>query len=326
MSKNILICGASGFMGRNIANRFLKDERYSVYGVGKSRAVPNANDYEIFFNCDLTTKVGIDHVFSREIKYDIVIQAAATTSGSKDIIERPYLHVTDNAVINSLILQACYDNNAGHLLFLSCGVMYNPERSPVSEEDHYLDEPIPQNYFGVGWTKVYIEKMCEFFSSLGRTKHTVIRHSNTYGPYDKYDLEKSHMFGATITKVLTANEGDNIIVWGDGKTERDLLYVDDVVDFIQLAINNQAKNYDLFNVGMGESYSVRDIVEKVISISGKNLKMIFDTTKPSIKTKLALISDKANRELGWTPTHSLEAGIKKTIEWYRENIMEERNE
>jgi len=115
-------------------------------------------------------------------------------------------------------------------------------------------------------------------------------------------------------------------VWGDGKTERDLLYVDDVVDFIQLAINNQAKNYDLFNVGMGESYSVRDIVEKVISISGKNLKMIFDTTKPSIKTKLALISDKANRELGWTPTHSLEEGIKKTIEWYRENIMEERNE
>jgi len=246
--KNILICGASGFMGRNIANRFLKDERYSVYGVGKSRALPNTNDYEIFFNCDLTTKAGIDHVFSREIQYDIVIQAAATTSGSKDIVERPYLHVTDNAVMNSLILQACYDNNAGHLLFLSCGVMYNPERSPVSEEDHYLDEPIPKNYFGVGWTKIYIEKMCEFFSSLGKTKHTVIRHSNTYGPYDKYDLEKSHMFGATITKVLTANEGDDIVVWGDGKTERDLLYVDDVVDFIQLAINNQAKNYDLFNV------------------------------------------------------------------------------
>ena len=307
-------------MGRNIAKRFLKDERYSVYGVGKSRAPSDCNDYEIFFNCDLTTKAGIDHVFSREIQYDIVIQAAATTSGSKDIIERPYLHVTDNAVMNSLIMQACYDNNAGHLMFLSCGVMYNPERSPVSEEDYYLDEPIPKNYFGVGWTKVYIEKMCEFFSSLGRTKHTVIRHSNTYGPHDKYDLEKSHMFGATITKVLTASEGDNIVVWGDGKTERDLLYVDDVVDFIQLAINNQTKKYDLFNVGMGKSYSVRDIVEKIIKYSGKNLSISHDISKPSINTKLALNSHKAYTEFGWKPKYDLDAGIKKTIEWYNTNI------
>jgi len=318
--ENILICGASGFMGRNIADRFLKDEKYCVYGVGNSRDVSNSNDYEQFFNCDLTTKSGIERVFSKGIQYDIVIQAAATTSGSKDIVERPYLHVTDNAVINSLVLQACYDHNVGHLLFLSCGVMYNPDRSPVSEEDHYLDEPIPKNYFGVGWTKVYVEKMCEFFSSLGRTKHTVIRHSNTYGPYDKYDLEKSHMFGATITKVLTANDGDDIIVWGDGLTERDLLYVDDVVDFIQLVIKKQVKKYDLYNVGMGESYSVREIVEKIITYSGKNLSISHDLSKPSINTKLALNSHKAYVELGWEPKHNLDAGIKKTIEWYNKNV------
>lgn len=322
--KNVLICGASGFMGINIANRFLKNKEYSVYGVGNSRDVFNSRDYEAFFSCDLTTKVGIDHVFSQGIHYDVVIQAAATTSGSKDIIERPYLHVTDNAVMNSLILQACYDHSTGHLLFLSCGVMYNPERSPVSEEDHYLDEPIPKNYFGVGWTKVYIEKMCEFFSSLGRTKHTVIRHSNTYGPYDKYDLEKSHMFGATITKVLMANSGDNIIVWGDGKTERDLLYVDDVIDFIELVADKQIKKYDLFNVGMGKSYSVREIVEKIITHSKKNLSISHDLSKPSINTKLALNSHKAYEELGWLPKHNLDMGIKKTIEWYNKNILEKK--
>ena len=49
--------------------------------------------------------------------------------------------------------------------------------------------------------------MCEFYSRLGKTKHTVIRHSNMYGPYDKYDLEKSHVFGATITKVMTSQDG-----------------------------------------------------------------------------------------------------------------------
>ena len=56
---------------------------------------------------------------------------------------------------------------------------------------------VPQ-YFGAGWTKVYIEKMCEFYSRIGDTKYTVMRHSNVFGPHDKFDLEKSHVFGATI--------------------------------------------------------------------------------------------------------------------------------
>ena len=62
---------------------------------------------------------------------------------------------------------------------------------------------------------------CNFYSSLGITKYTVIRHSNIYGPYDKFDLEKSHFMGATITKVLTAK---NIEVWGEGKESRDFVY------------------------------------------------------------------------------------------------------
>ena len=82
-----------------------------------------------------------------------------------------------------------------------------------------------------GNTKVYVEKMCEFFSRLGKTKHTVLRHSNMYGPHDKYDLEKSHVFGATVTKVMNSTDG-KVNVWGTGEEKRDLLYVGDLVDFI----------------------------------------------------------------------------------------------
>ena len=314
--KNVLICGASGFMGRNIANSFIRSGKYRVYGAGKSRIPINASEYEEYFNCDLTSHVGINLVFNSGITYDVVLQAAATTSGSKDIVERPYLHVTDNAVMNSLILQACYDHSVEHFLFLSCGVMYSPERTPVKESDFYLDEELHKNYFGVGWTKVYIEKMCEFFSRLGRTKHTVIRHSNTYGPYDKYDLEKSHMFGATITKVMTAKTGDSIVVWGDGSTERDLLYVDDVVDFIHSAVEKQENIYELYNVGYGESFSVKEIVEKIIKFSKKD-----DLSKPTINTKLALNSEKALKELGWKPKITIDEGIKKTLLWCKESIF-----
>jgi len=325
--KNVLIFGATGFMGTNIAEHFIKTDLYNVFLVSNTRNL-SKRDYgdkssALFIeNVDLTNKAYVDYVFN-SCKFDIVIQAAATTSGSKDILEKPYLHVTDNAVMNSLILQACYDHNVEHFLFLSCGVMYNPDRSPVTENDFHLEDGIYDKYFGVGWTKVYIEKMCEFYSGLGRTKHTVIRHSNTYGPHDKYDLEKSHMFGATITKVMTSEDGDEIVVWGDGSTERDLLYVDDVVDFIDKAVNKQKDRYKLYNVGYGESFSVKEIVEKIIKISGKNVTIKHDLTKPSINTKLALISTKAEEELGWVPETSLEEGIQKTIEWYKENYKEQ---
>jgi len=317
--KKVLVCGATGFMGRNISEYFEKLDGFEVYATGLKRKLENWPS-DRFFKVDLTNREQVKNLFESE-QFDIVIQAAATTSGSKDIIEKPYLHVTDNAVMNSLILQACYDYNVGHFLFLSCGVMYNPERSPVTEEDFYLDEGIFDKYFGVGWTKVYVEKMCQFFAGLGRTKHTVIRHSNTYGPYDKYDLEKSHMFGATITKVMNAEDGGEIVVWGDGLgTERDLLYVDDVVDFIHKAIEKQNDNYKLYNVGYGMSFSVKDIVEKIIAASGKSINITHDLTKPSINTKLALISDKAFNELGWTPKFTLDEGIAKTIEWYKNNF------
>lgn len=318
--KKLLVLGATGFMGTNIVEYFAPNKDYEVHAVGLKRGLPPRTGV-INHVVDLTLRSDVNALFGSH-RFDVVVQAAANTSGSKDILERPYLHVTDNAVMNSLILQACYDHNVGHFLFLSCGVMYNPDRSPVSEDDLFLDEGIFKNYFGVGWTKVYVEKMCEFFAGLGRTKHTAIRHSNTYGPYDKYDLEKSHMFGATITKVMTATDGDEIVVWGDGSTERDLLYVTDVVDFIEKAIDGQTNMYELYNVGYGESFSVKEIVENVIKISGKNLEMTYDLTKPSIKTKLALLSDKAYKELGWSPTHTLQEGITKTTQWYRENILE----
>lgn len=315
--KKILVCGATGFMGTNIVKYFLSNPEYEVFGVGLTRKSQYL-DNEHFFKSDLTSKNGVEDVFNRH-KYDIVVQAAANTSGSKDIIQKPYLHVTDNAVMNSLILQACHDYSVKHFLFLSCGVMYNPSRSPVTEEDFFLDEGIYEKYFGVGWTKVYVEKMCEFFAGLGKTKHTVIRHSNTYGPHDKYDLEKSHMFGATITKVMEAENHSEIVVWGDGSTERDLLYVDDVVEFIDKAIKNQQNMYELYNVGYGSSFSVKEIVQKIIKISGKDITIKFDLTKPSINTKLALISKKAKNQLGWEANNSLEEGITKTINWYKKN-------
>lgn len=180
---------------------------------------------------------------------DIIIQSAAVTSGAKEGVLEPHLHVDNNVVMNSLIYRSAHESKVKHVVFFICSVVYQSNSKPVKETDFNANDEMFPVYFGVGWTKVYLEKMCEFYSRLGETKYTVIRHSNIYGPYDKYDLERTHVFGATITKVMKAEEGGRIVVWGGGEEERDFLHVSDLVSFVGLALARQTTRFELVNVG-----------------------------------------------------------------------------
>ena len=314
MSRKILLCGATGFIGRNLLEHFYGNPYYSIRAVYHKKEALHEYDVEWCY-ADLNNPHDVERAMQG---VDIIFQFAATTSGAKDITTKPYIHVTDNAVMNSLLLRSAYENGVEHFIFPSCTVMYQPSETALTEEDFNGNDEIYSKYFGVGNTKVYIEKMCDFYSRLGRTKHTVLRHSNIYGPHDKYDLERSHVFGATVTKVMTAE--DKVVVWGTGEEKRDLLHVNDLCSFVEFAIQRQKTNYELFNVGLGEAVAVRDLVNKIIAASGKNLEVENDLSKPTIKTSLYLDWTKALREIGWQPQISLDEGIKMTLDWYKENI------
>lgn len=310
--KQILILGGTGFIGHNLVERFSKNPEYKVYATHFKREAP-AYDGVTWVRCDLRDPAQCDRLLAGK---DIVVQAAATTSGAKDIVQRPYLHVTDNAVMNSYLLQSAFDQQVKHFLFFSCTVMY-PSSEVAQKESDFTADSIHDRYFGVGWTKVYVEKMCEFYSRLGKTKFSVLRHSNIYGPYDKFDLEKSHVFGATMTKVMTAMNGE-ITVWGTGEEARDLLYVDDLMECVEMMLKKQQTPFELVNVGLGQATMIKDLVQKIISHSGREIKINFDLSKPTIKTVFFPDLTKI-KNFGWQPKHSLDQGIKKTIEWYKKH-------
>lgn len=316
MKKKVLVCGATGFIGRNIAEKLSLDDRYEVYGT-YFNSRPFTNSRVNMKRVDLTARDEVNRLVKG---MDIIIQAAATTSGAKDILTKPYYHVTDNAVMNSLIFRAAFENKVKHVLFFSCTVMYQPSDMPVKETDFDANQEIFPSYFGVGWTKVYIEKMCEFYSRIGTTMYTVLRHSNIYGPYDKFDLERSHVFGATMTKVMTAKDPGEIVVWGSGEEERDLLYVSDLVNAVENIMDKQEKKFELFNVGYGKAFTIKDLVGKIIRTSGKDIKMKHDLSKPTIKTRLCLDTSRIKRVIGWEPEVSLDEGIRNTMDWYSDNI------
>jgi nucleoside-diphosphate-sugar epimerase len=315
MTQKILICGATGFIGRNLIERFAARTDCDVHAVRFMR-----EEYRClgvtWHRADLRR---VEDVEALVAGCDVIIQAAATTSGAKDIVSRPYIHTTDNAVMNSLLLRAAYEAKVKHFIFFSCTVMHQSSETPLDEEAWDANVPLAPNYFASGWTKVYIEKMCEFYARLGVTKHTVIRHSNIYGPHDKFDLERSHVFGATVTKVMTAADG-KITVWGSGEEARDLLYVGDLVDFVERAVDRQPVPYALYNAGYGHAVSINDVVAKIVAASGRSLRIEHDLSKPTIKTSLSLDCAKAARELDWRPRTSLDEGIRRTIDWWRANV------
>lgn len=315
--KRMLICGADGFIGRNALEYFYED--YHVTAVLFSDDDPKFGRLEgVEYLCmDLRNEQAVKNLFDLH-KFDVVIQGAATTTGSKDVIERPYLHVTDNVVMNAWIFREATLKEVGHVLFPSCTVMYQPKENAQSESDWSESDEIYSSYFGVGNMKVFNEKMCDFYSRIGKTKFTAFRHSNVYGPYDKFDLDKCHVVPAFVKKVADAET--ELEIWGTGKAKRDVIYIEDLIRFIDLCIKNQKNNYELFNCGAGEAFSILDLAKIVMEVQSKNLTIKMDETKPDIPTTVILDCSKAKEMLGWTPETSLEKGLAETYKWYSKNV------
>lgn len=315
MKKRVLVCGSSGFIGRNIVERLVQRNDLEVCGTHCSRPAPKISGLKPL-RVDLTIP---EQVRNAMFGADIVIQAAANTSGSKDIFDKPYVHVTDNAVMNSLIFRAAHDLAISHVIFFSCSIMYKSSEKPIKESDFDANLVINSRYFGAAWTKVYIEKQCEFYSRLGITKYTVIRHSNIYGPYDKFDLERSHVLGATINKAISCRDG-KLSVWGPGTERRDLLYVEDLVDFVEKALEIQTYEFELINVGSGHSIAINDLVKKIVAAADKDIVAVNDLGKPSIPTRVCLDISRAREVFGWVPSTGLQEGIRKTVSWYKSRV------
>jgi len=313
MKQKLLICGSTGFIGRNVAECLAEQDEYEVYGT-YCNSSPLDHPNIRMVRADLTNKQDVERALKG---MDIVVQAAATTSGAQDIVNKPYYHVTDNAIMNALIFRAASDLGVGQLVFFSCTTMYASSETALKETDFDANAQVYPGYFGGAWTKVYNEKMCEFYAGCSDTRFTVIRHSNIYGPYDKYDLARSHVFGATVTKVMQAQAGDKIVVWGDGTQGRDLLYVSDLTAFVQTVLRQQDSPFEIFNLGCGHMIQIKDLVAKIIEHAGKALHIEYDLDRPTVNTSLCLDCSKAKSRTGWQAMISLDEGIKRTLNWYQ---------
>jgi len=309
----VLVLGGTGFIGSHFVEFFASNPKNSVQAT-YFQSQPFENSRVEWHQVDLRIPGILNSLIGDQ---DLVIQAAATTSGMAEIATKVDFHITDNVLMNANILRNVHASKVKHFVFFSCITMLKSSMIPQKESDYSESDAIHPRYFGIGWTKVYIEKLCEHYSRHAeQTKYTVIRHSNVYGPRDKFHPQKSHVLAATINKVMSAST--SVQIWGNGQESRDFVYVDDLVELIQLIADKQKENYLLVNCGGSAFLSTTELTDLVIEQSGKTyLKIEYDPNKPTVDFSARVDTTLAFELFGWRPRTSIEKGIQKTINFWK---------
>ena len=311
--QRVLVCGASGFLGRNILGRLQKRENLDVRGAYFTKLLEFAKAPNMSFCNFLNEEMCLEQTQG----VDVLVQCAAETAGSGRKKDWPRF-ACDNIRMNQNLIETAVANGVKHFIFLSCSVMY-PVNLDMPVQEEWVDESkIHEGYFVGAKAKLIVEDLMKIHARIGDTHFTSVRHSNIYGPYDKFDLKNSHVMAATIQKTMESRDGQ-LHMRGGMNTIRDLLYVSDFVNFIEdSVVFGPRGKFNVFNVGSGQGISIGELAEKVVKVSGKNLKVVFEKEKDLRPASIVLDTKKARNITGWRPVVSLEQGIEQTIKWWKE--------
>jgi GDP-L-fucose synthase len=315
--KKVLVAGGAGFLGTNLALALASrgaQLRLTTHEKPLQMPFPGAETMTV----DLRRP---DHCARAVEGMDYVFLSAAHTSGAAVIRATPLVHVTPNVLINTLMLEAAHKAGVGKFCFISSGAAYPPtDDRPVREEEMLDGEP-HEVYYAVAWMKRYAEILCRTYAEkIANPMHTVvIRPSNVYGPYDKFDFAVSHVTAAMIRRV--ADRQDPIEVWGTGEDVRDLIYIDDFIEGMLAAFATE-RPYLAVNICAGTGHTVRQILDATLAVDGYDKADVrYDPSKPSTIPVRLMDNSLAKRELGFEARTSLEEGLRRTIDWYRRNVQ-----
>jgi GDP-L-fucose synthase len=313
-NSKILILGATGFVGRNLAEKLYKEGYTNLRNHGFTRKLEGFGES---VQGDLR-----DDKFVEEIMkgVDVVYHCAASTSNAVDTIYAPLLHVTPNVIINALTIEKAYKEGVKKFIFLSSSTIYPESGERAVRETDNIYESIYKTYFPVGWMKRYAEVLCKMYSEIliNPMQTVIVRPANLYGPHDKYDLDKCHVTPASIIKVATRL--DPIPVWGDGTEIRDLLYVEDFCEALQLIMEKE-EAHEIYNVGSNKGYSVNEVIGYLKEIEGLESPIDYVNNKAPMIPKRLIDSYKIFYTLGWEAKTSIKEGLEKTLNWYKSEYL-----
>ena len=254
--------------------------------------------------------------FLRKQKPKFIFIAAAKVGGifTNNLLRGQFIY--ENLQIQNNLIHGAFLAGVKNLIFLGSNCVYPKECKQPIKENYLLNNYLEYTNEPYAIAKIAGIKMCENYNLQYNTNFRCLMPANLYGPNDNYDPETSHFLPAIIRKayLISISKDQKFKVWGDGKTQREVLFVDDLAKACIFFMNKKTnKKHSVINIGSGRDYSINYYVNKICHMfSIKKYKIVYDKTKPAGTFK-KLLDTRIAKSYGWRPEISLTKGLEITI-------------
>lgn len=310
--KRVIVTGGGGFLGSFVVEKLKERGATDIF-------IPRKRDY------DLTQREAIERLYDDALKdvdakNVVVIHLAANVGGIGANREHPAEFFYDNMIMGVELMHHAYKHGVGKFVATGTVCAY-PKFTPVPfKEDDIWDGYPEETNAPYGLAKKMMLVQAQTYRQQYGFNAIYLLPVNLYGPRDNFNLQTSHVIPALIRKAIEASEsGDKELpVWGDGSPTREFLYVEDAADGI--VTGAEKYNGDLpVNLGSGYEISIKDLTELIVKLTGFKGQLAWQTDKPNGQPRRGLDVSRAKELFNWSAQVSFEEGLKKTIEWFKEN-------
>jgi len=304
--KRIVVTGGGGFLGSFVVDALKARGCESVF-------VPRKKDY------DLTRMDGIEKMFA-DAQPEVLFHLAAVVGGIGANRLNPGSFFYENAIMGIQLIEAARLHQVEKTLVAGSICAY-PKFTPVpfKEDDLWNGYPEETNApYGIAKKALLVQGQA-YRQQYGLNSIFVMP-VNLYGPRDNFDLQSSHVIPALIRKALEAKEAgvEELVGWGDGSPTREFLYVEDAAEGLITAME-RFDGDEPVNLGSGYEISIKDLMELIARLCGFEGRLVWDASQPNGQPRRGLDTTRADKYFGFRAQTSLEAGLRKTIDWFKEN-------
>ncbi|WP_313600322.1 GDP-L-fucose synthase family protein [Epilithonimonas vandammei] len=308
MNKNakIYIAGHRGMVGSAIWRTLEKQGYTNLIGkTSKELDLRNQQDVLEFLEAE---------------KPEIIIDAAAKVGGILANNDFPYQFLMENIQIQNNLIDGSLKVDVKKFIFLGSSCIYPKFAPQPLKEDYLLTDSLEPTNEWYAIAKITGVKTCQAIRKQFGKDYVSMMPTNLYGTHDNFDLKSSHVLPAMIRKFHEAKENNhaNVVLWGSGTPLREFLFVDDLAEAVVFALDNELPEH-LYNVGTGTDLTIKDLAELIQKVTGHQGEIEWDSSKPD-GTPRKLMDISKMHDLGWKHQVELEDGIRKTYNWFLENI------
>ena len=311
--KNVLVCGAGGFIGTHLVKR-LTQEGHRVRGVDIKYPEFEMPVSDSFWKADLRDLNQCVAVFDQP--FDEVYQLAADMGGAGYVFtgENDAQILSNSCLINMNVLDSFRSAGCKRIFYSSSACVYPEGENPKTPE-HTAYPAGPDSEYG--WEKLFSERLYLAYARNYGIDVRIARYHNIFGPLGSWRGGKEKAPAAICRKVAEAELGDSIEIWGDGEQLRSFLYVDECVEGTLRLMRSDFTGP--VNIGSEEMISINDLAKAIMWIASKNIDIRHVPGPLGVggrNSDNALIREK----LGWAPSGSLVAGLRKTYPWVASQV------